>query len=102
MTCQLKVRQRRVLDALESKQIPYQVIDIANNRMAKRRMRHMSMDANAVPPRIFRGEIYLGKLTTTRDVSTRHGPMIRHTERVSGSNLSGPRLITPLGRHRTA
>ncbi|KAI0229351.1 hypothetical protein LSAT2_020232 [Lamellibrachia satsuma] len=68
---ELKVRQRRVLDALESKQIPYQVVDIANNRMAKRRMRHMSMDENAVPPRIFRGEIYLGKLTTTRDVSTR-------------------------------
>ncbi|KAI0218045.1 hypothetical protein LSAT2_030217 [Lamellibrachia satsuma] len=43
-----------------SKQIPYQVVDIANNRMAKRRMRHMSMDENAVPPRIFHGEIYLG------------------------------------------
>lgn len=45
---------------LESKKIPFEKVDIAASEESKYRMRELCGDPKALPPKIFKGERYLG------------------------------------------
>ncbi|ELU16317.1 hypothetical protein CAPTEDRAFT_192426 [Capitella teleta] len=57
---QVKDEQKRAMFILESKKIPFETVDVAKSKAKVRIMKATVGDANANPPRFFKGEVYLG------------------------------------------
>lgn len=56
----MKKQQERIKTVLDGKRVSYEVVDIAVNEEDKLRMRELCDDPTALPPRLFKGERYLG------------------------------------------
>jgi hypothetical protein len=57
---ELKKKQERILNILSMKNIEHEKIDISAEQGMKERMRELCNDEKALPPRIFKGDKYLG------------------------------------------
>lgn len=57
---QLKKKQKRVRDILESKKYDLQIVDIAKDPDEKERMRRIASDSSVLPPQIVNGDNYCG------------------------------------------
>ncbi|XP_029921420.1 SH3 domain-binding glutamic acid-rich protein homolog [Myripristis murdjan] len=58
-TLEMKKRQQRIFFVLESKNIPFETVDVAVDD-GKEEMRRKMQDPTAVPPQIFNGDTYCG------------------------------------------
>jgi len=56
----LKEKQLRIERILESKKIPFSLVDIAVGAEVRDKMREMCSNDKALPPQMFKGEVYLG------------------------------------------
>uniref|UniRef100_UPI0037E8F659 SH3 domain-binding glutamic acid-rich-like protein 3 isoform X1 n=2 Tax=Semicossyphus pulcher TaxID=241346 RepID=UPI0037E8F659 len=57
---QMKKKQDRIFSILNSKSIPYEVVDIAQCVASKDLMREMAGNPTALPPQICNGDTYCG------------------------------------------
>ena len=57
---QIKEKQQRIEMILESKKIQFERVDVAASEEDKLKMREIVGDDKALPPRICKGEQYLG------------------------------------------
>lgn len=57
---QLKKNQERIFMILDSKHIPYEAVDVAQDEEAKLSMRRLANDSKALPPQICKGDSYCG------------------------------------------
>ena len=94
LNIQIKNKQLRMQMILDSKKVPYKLIDIATEDGAKQTMRDGVGDEKALPPQIFKGDKYLGvsstlyyllliNICTTVFLKMVIWPIFSHTLRVS-------------------
>jgi len=57
---EIKEKQQRIEMILESKKIPFERVDVAASEDDKLKMREIVGDEKALPPRICKGQLYLG------------------------------------------
>lgn len=57
---QIKKQQQRILMVLDSKKVPYKLVDVSSDEEGKALMRKIAGDQKALPPQIANGAIYCG------------------------------------------
>ncbi|CAG09100.1 unnamed protein product [Tetraodon nigroviridis] len=57
---EVKKSQQRIIDILEGKNIPYKLVDIAQNSEDKQLMRKLAGNSAALPPQVCNGDDYCG------------------------------------------
>ncbi|XP_058469807.1 SH3 domain-binding glutamic acid-rich-like protein 3 [Solea solea] len=60
---EIKANQERITNVLDSKNIPYTIVDIAQDAEKKDLMRKISGNPTALPPQICNEDVYCGDYT---------------------------------------
>ncbi|XP_036941417.1 SH3 domain-binding glutamic acid-rich-like protein 3 isoform X2 [Acanthopagrus latus] len=57
---EIKKHQQRISMVLDSKKVPYKIVDISSDDEGKALMREIAGDQKALPPQIANGSVYCG------------------------------------------
>ncbi|XP_056150981.1 SH3 domain-binding glutamic acid-rich-like protein 3 [Lampris incognitus] len=57
---EMRKKQQRIMDYLDSKKIPYTTVDISQSVEDKEEMRKKAGNPTALPPQLFNGDTYCG------------------------------------------
>ncbi|XP_030260235.1 SH3 domain-binding glutamic acid-rich-like protein 3 [Sparus aurata] len=57
---EIKKQQQRILMVLDSKKVPYKLVDVSSDEEGKALMREIAGDQKALPPQIANGAVYCG------------------------------------------